>query len=143
MVSSITRRILLVMMLLGLVFFLSGCRDETLIPDESMFELTVSEVEAAYSVGKEITIEATLKNLSNTMFVLSHGAMFPAIGLEGETLIVNSLLVHEELKGQESIVESRTFSFEEPGTYRIDVTAYFTVLTKNYAYSTRIVIVVE
>jgi len=52
-------------------------------------------------------------------------------------------LIQEKLKGQESILESRTFSFTEPGTYRIDVTAYFTVLTKNYAYSTRIVIVVE
>lgn len=143
MVSSITRRFLLVMMLLGLVFFLSGCRDETLIPDESMFELTVSEVEAAYSVGEEITIEATLKNLSNTMFVLRHGAMVPHIALEGEVLIVNTILIQEKLKGQESILESRTFSFTEPGTYRIDVTAYFTVLTKNYAYSTRIVIVVE
>jgi hypothetical protein len=143
MVSSITRRFLLVMMLLGLVFFLSGCRDETLIPDESMFELTVAEVEASYSVNEEITIEASLKNLSKTMFVLSHGEMFPGIGLEGETLIVNLILITEELKGQDIIVDTRTFVFEEPGTYPINVSANFEILGKEYVYSTQIEIVVE
>jgi len=56
----ILRRCLLVFLVLFFASVSFGCRDETLIPDESMFELTVSEVEAAYSVGEEITIEARL-----------------------------------------------------------------------------------
>lgn len=136
-------RFLISFFVLILVFLATGCRDETLIPDECMFELTVSEIQTVYSVGEEITVQATLANLSNTMFVLRYGASFPRIALEGEILIVNTILIQEELKGTERIVESRTFVFEEPGTYQVDVTAGFAILSKEYAYAVEIEIVVE
>jgi hypothetical protein len=130
-------------MLFGLVFFLSGCRDETLIPDESMFELTVTEVKAVYSVNEEFTIEAGIKNLSNTMFVVRRGVIFPIIGKNGDMASVYMISIEKELEGQESFVSTRTISFRQPGTYTIDVKANFSILTKEYAYSTEIIIVVE
>lgn len=142
-----TKFLLLMVCLFALSLF--GCRendpikDDTLLPDESMFVLSVSDTEESYAVGENILVTATFQNVSKTAFVIKHGAQFPIIALEDESITIIGVLIHETIRGQQEITTNRTFVFQEPGTYHIVVTARFKILSKDYSYTQEIQLRIE
>jgi hypothetical protein len=99
------------------------------IPDEGVFSVSIY-VPAAARANEEIQMIASLKNISNVDYMLSHGGGFFYFIVKDPEGKVNDFamtmpLIYTTLESHGVITEPYTYTFKEPGIYEIFAVAKF------------------
>jgi hypothetical protein len=116
--------------LLCMVTLLSACSDSN-IPDEAAFAAFIDAPVTA-KVDVEMSMEASLKNVSSENYTLSRAGGFFYFIIKDEEGKVNDFamtmpLVKVSLKSQNHISESYKYTFKKPGVYEISAVARFSI----------------
>ncbi len=93
-------------------------------PEESDFEFKVSKDEIIAKKGEIITIDCTLKNVSNENYYIEHGVETITYSYNGISEEINAIAVLDNFKSNSEISRRLNITVKESGNIKVFATIY-------------------